>query len=55
MRTNPFYDAWLFLIGNTDEHQRRLPTARPCSLRSNQQTRSTTSLARWPNNAMINR
>ena len=20
MRTNPFYDAWLFLIGNTDEH-----------------------------------
>ena len=21
MRTNPFYDAWLFLIGNTDEHR----------------------------------
>jgi hypothetical protein len=21
MRTNPFYDAWLFLIGNTNEHR----------------------------------
>ena len=22
MRTNPFYDAWLFLIGDTGDHQR---------------------------------
>lgn len=22
MRTNPFYDAWLFLIGQTDDHQK---------------------------------
>jgi len=21
MRINPFYDAWLFLSGNTDEHR----------------------------------
>ena len=21
MRTNPFYDAWLFLTGNTGEHE----------------------------------
>jgi hypothetical protein len=22
MRTNPFYDGWLFLIGQTEDHQK---------------------------------
>src|SRR5437588_275745 len=22
MRTNPFFDAWLFIIGSTDDHQK---------------------------------